>query len=117
MRVNTTPQETLSQPLHRGHLSAEPSAPANTPFQHLGQRLLLAGAPRGAVHGSWFPEQLRLPTCQSLGGATGCAPPRSQHARTHMHTLTHMRAHTHSHPPSSSAEGVAHTGSGKVLKR
>lgn len=44
MRVNTTPQETLSQPLHRGHLSAEPSAPANTPFQHLGQRPLPQGS-------------------------------------------------------------------------
>lgn len=94
MRVNTTPQETLSQPLHRGHLSAEPSAPANTPFQHLGQRPLLAGAPRGAVHGSWFPEQLRLPTCQSLGGATGCAP----HApNTHAHTCTRSRTCAHTH--------------------
>lgn len=111
-----TPRNALSAATQRP-LVAEPSAPANTPFQNLGQRPLLAGAPRGAVRGSWFPEQLRLPTCQSLGGATGCAPPRSQHACTHMHTLTHMRAHTHSHPPSSSAEGVAHTGSGKVLKR
>lgn len=50
MRVNTTPQETLSQPLHRGHLSAEPSAPANTPFQHLGQRPL----PQGSTQcGAW----------------------------------------------------------------